>query len=277
MKSLPVFITSLLGDRLVWFVLIGVALFGAEWAVQQRQNKVILIDLPLVEKLAVQWQAQTKSPASPAQLDALIEGYIREEILVREAVRLGLDDQDIIIRRRLAQKVEFFLGEVDPPETPDEAALQLYFEENIARYSQPVQLSFQHVFANSQDQANRLQTDLQARSANWRALGQPIMLNREYASLAQADMVQLMGRAFSEALFEQSQLNTWFGPVRSAYGWHLVKLTARSDKKVPRFANMVEKVANDWHVEQAALTQREAWERLRAGYQIEMVPLEAAR
>lgn len=155
--------------------------------------------------------------------------------------------------------------------------MQLYFEENIARYSQPVQLSFQHVFANSQDQANRLQTDLQAGSANWRALGQPFMLNREYASLAQADMVQLMGRAFSEALFEQSQLNTWFGPVRSAYGWHLVKLTARSDKKVPRFANMVEKVANDWHVEQAALTQREAWERLRAGYQIEMVPLEAAR
>ena len=277
MESLRSFIRALLRDRLVWFVLIGVALFGAEWALQQRQNKVILIDLPLVEKLAVQWQAQTKSPASPAQLDALIEGYIREEILVREAERLGLDEQDIIIRRRLAQKVEFFLGEIDPPETPDEAALQRYFEDNVERYSRPVQLSFQHIFANSQDQANRLLAELDAEPVDWRALGQPFMLNREYASLSQVDMVQLMGRAFSEALFAQSQLDIWFGPVRSAYGWHLVKLTARSEKKVPDFADMVEKIANDWHVEQAALAQRQAWEALRAAYQVEMVPLEAGR
>ena len=277
MQAVISFMRTLLRDRLIWFVLIGGALFAAEWAWQQRQNKVILIDLPLVEKLAVQWQAQTKSPPNASQLDALIEGYVREEILVREAARLGLDQQDVIIRRRLAQKVEFFLGDVEPPQSPDEAGLKEYFDENIERYSQPEKVSFQHIFANKQVEAAALLTQLGEGEANWRLLGQPFMLNREYAGQSQTDLLQLMGRRFTDAVFAQAQLGAWFGPVRSAYGWHVVKLTARSQKQVPEFASMIEKVANDWHVEQARNAQQAAWEKLRQDYRVEMVPLEGER
>ncbi len=277
MRAVVSLMRALLRDRLIWFILIGGALFAAESAWQQRQNKVILIDLPLVEKLAVQWQAQTKSPPNASQLDALIEGYIREEILVREAARLGLDQQDVIIRRRLAQKVEFFLGDVEPPETPNEAGLKAYFDENIERYSQPETVSFQHIFANKEAAARALLEQAGGDQANWRLLGQPFMLNREYAGQSQTDLLQLMGAGFTNTVFEQAKTGIWFGPVRSAYGWHVVKLTARSEKKVPDFATMIEKVANDWHVEQARNAQQAAWEKLRQDYRVEMVPLEGGQ
>jgi len=277
MRIIVSFMRTMLRDRLIWFVLIGGALFAAEWAWQQRQNKVILIDLPLVEKLAVQWQAQTKSPPNASQLDALIEGYVREEILVREAARLGLDQQDVIIRRRLAQKVEFFLGDVEPPESPDEAGLKVYFDANVERYSQPEKVSFQHIFANKEAEAKALLAQVGADEANWRLLGQPFMLNREYAGQSQTDLLQLMGGRFTDAVFVQPQVNTWFGPVRSAYGWHVVKLVARSQKQVPEFTSMIEKVANDWHGEQARIAQQAAWEKLRQDYRVEMVPLEGGQ
>ena len=216
------FLAMILRDRLVWFVLIGAALFAVEWAVEKRQNKLIYIDLPLVEKLAVQWEAQTKTPPAAHQLDALIEGYIREEILVREAERLGLDDQDVIIRRRLAQKVEFFLGDIEPPELPDKAGLRAYFDANIERYTSPEKLSFQHIFANQATEAEALLAQVARDQAGWRDLGQPFMLNREYARLSRLDMVQLMGPKFSDQLFadgaEELPAQKWIGPIRSAFG-----------------------------------------------------------
>ena len=274
------FFAMLLRDRLVWFVLIGATLFGVEWAVEKRQDKLIYIDLPLVEKLAVQWEAQTKTPPAAHQLDALIEGYIREEILVREAERLGLDDQDIIIRRRLAQKVEFFLGDVEPPELPDEAGLRAYFNANIERYASPEKLSFRHIFANQAAEAEALRVQVAGDEAGWRDLGQPFMLNREYARLSRLDMVQLMWPTFSDALFaegaEKLPSQKWVGPIRSAFGWHVVQLTNRVAAKTPSFDVMVEKVANDWHSEQAANAKRKAWDDIRASYRVEMAPIEDA-
>ena len=102
---MPDWLRRLAQDRLVWFVVLGLALFGADRLLQARSQNIIKIDLPLVEKLVAQWEGQTERLPNARELDALIEGYIREEILVREAARLGLDGDDIIIRRRLAQKV----------------------------------------------------------------------------------------------------------------------------------------------------------------------------
>ena len=281
MTSFANFFTVLLRDRLVWFVLIGATLFVVEWAVEQRQNKLIYIDLPLVEKLAVQWEAQTKTPPAPHQLDALIEGYIREEILVREAERLGLDDQDVIIRRRLAQKLEFFLGDVEPPELPDEEGLRAYYTANKARYTSPEKLSFQHIFANQAAEAEALLVQVSESETGWRDLGQPFMLNREYARLSRLDMVQLMGPQFSDTLFasgvDKLASQKWVGPIRSAFGWHVVKLTNRVAAATPPFDVMIEKVANDWLSEQAANAKRQAWDDIRAGYRIEMAPIEDAQ
>ena len=270
---------SLLRDRLVWFVALGLGLFAIDYASERRLENRILIDLPLVEKLVAQWEGQTKRRPNAQELDALVEGYIREEILVREARRLGLDDEDVIIRRRLAQKVEFFLDENNPPELPDKAGLQKWFEQNRAAYDTPVKLTWRHIYASDEAQARALLTRVQGMEAkNWRSLGQPFMLNRAYTSQDQLEMSQIMGADFAATMFDgktATPANGWVGPVRSAYGWHLVAVDTRYEIRAARFEAIAEKLARDWANEQARVAKLEAWRELRAGYEIELVPVEA--
>lgn len=266
-------LSALLRDRLVWFVAIGLLLFAIDWAVQRQDNRTINIDLPLVEKLVAQWEGQTKRRPTAQELDALIEGHIREEIMVREARRLGLDDEDVIIRRRLAQKLEFFLAENDPPGLPDEAVLRAWFEANRSLYDAPVKLSWRHIFANDETEAARLLAQVKNRPADWQTLGQPFMLSRAYARQAAPQLAQNMGADFADNLFAATQ-NGWFGPLRSAYGWHIVEITERHAAQAAQFLPLADKIADDWQDEQARLAQQQAWQALRGSYAIELQPLE---
>ena len=267
-------LAALTRDRLVWFIAFGLVLFALDWAAARRDARVIHIDLPLVEKLVAQWEGQTKRRPNAQELDALIEGYIREEILVREAEAMGLDDNDVIIRRRLAQKVEFFLSENDPPEVPDAATLKAWFEDNRAAYDAPQKLSWRHVFAADEAEAAALLAKLKKDGADWRDMGQPFMLSRAYARQAAPQMSQAMGTRFAEALFAQDDKKGWFGPVRSAYGWHAVEITANHAPKPAQFEALADKIAADWQNEQARLARLQAWAALRAGYHIELAPVE---
>ena len=249
-------LAALTRDRLVWFIAFGVLLFALDWAAARRDAQVIRIDLPLVEKLVAQWEGQTKRRPNAQELDSLIEGYIREEILVREAQAMGLDDNDVIIRRRLAQKVEFFLSENAPPELPDEAALTAWFEANRATYDAPQKLSWRHVYAADEADAEALLAKLKKGDADWRNMGQPL------------------GTRFAEAVFAQDTQKGWFGPVRSAYGWHVVEITATHPPQAAQFAPLADKIAADWQNEQARLARQQAWAELRASSEIELVPVE---
>ena len=271
-------LSTLLRDRLVWFVAFGLGLFAIDVASERRMEHRILIDLPLVEKLVAQWEGQTKRRPNAQELDALVEGYIREEILVREARRLGLEDEDVIIRRRLAQKVEFFLDENNPPELPDEAELKAWFEENRANYDTPAKLTWRHIEASDEAQARALLAQVKAGEAeNWRALGQPFMLNRAYTRQDKLEMAQIMGADFATQMFDTQAMavDGWAGPVRSAYGWHVVAVDRRYEKRPAVFAPMAEKIAKDWANEQARIAKLEAWRALRASYEIELVPVDA--
>lgn len=270
---MPQLLRKLARDRLVWFIALGVLLFAIDEAARQRDATRILIDLPLVEKLVAQWEGQTKRRPNAQELDALIEGYIREEILVREAQAMGLDDDDVIIRRRLAQKVEFFLSENDPPELPDEAGLRAWFDENRALYDTPVRVSWQHVYVANAEAASKALEKLRRDDADWRQMGQPFMLNRTYARQSQIELARLMGADFAAALFAE-QNEGWIGPFRSAYGWHAVKLTKRHAAQQAEFDPLAERVAADWQATQARVAEQAAWQELRGNYQIELVPVE---
>ena len=265
-------LTALVQDRLVWFIALGVVLFAIDAAARRDDETRILVDLPLVEKLVAQWQGQTKRPPTAPELDALIEGYIREEILVREAQRMGLDGDDVIIRRRLAQKVEFFLSENDPPALPDEAVLKAWFDDNRARYDKPPSISWQHVFAADESAAQEMVKKLRQDEVAWRQMGQPFMLNRAYARHDKHKLAQLMGGDFARSLMAEKS-NDWFGPVRSAYGWHAVKLTGRTALQAAQFQPLIEKIAVDWQDDKAREAKQKAWLDLRASYHIELVPV----
>lgn len=262
-------------DRLIWFVVLGAVLFAADRGLEARQDNVIEISLPLVEKLVAQWEGQTKRRPNARELDALIEGYIREEILVREAKRLGMDDDDVIIRRRLAQKVEFMMADDVVDALPDKAALQAFFNDNRAAYDAPESLSWRHVFTDSEAEAISLMDKLNRNDENWRQEGRPFMLNRDYAQQTEIELSRLMGTEFAAALFDLP-LGRWAGPVASAYGWHVVKLDARQEVKAADFDRMVDRVARDWQQAQRQDAMAAAWQDLRRQYEIELLPVDEA-
>lgn len=264
----------MLHDRLVWFFALGLALFAGEWFYNKSNDYVIAIDLPLVQKLATQWQAQTKATPTPAQLDGLIEGYIREEILVREAARLGLDDDDIIVRRRLAQKVEFFLSDIDAPPTPDETILRDFYATHQSRYAQAAQISFRHIFV-SDEQAGQEALAAVRQGQDWRGLGAPFMLQREYGNSSQSDIAEIFGQDFGAHLFSSAvQKNIWSAPIRSAFGWHIVEIVSHTPHYLPPFEEVAIRVIQDWQAAQAQEAKARNWTALRAQYDVRMLPIE---
>lgn len=262
-------------DRLVWFIVLGAVLFGADRLLQAQDNQTIEIDLPLVEKLVAQWEGQTKRRPNGRELDALIEGYIREEILVREAARLGLDDDDVIIRRRLAQKVEFMMADDMPDTLPDEAALKAFFDANQAVYATPESLTWRHVFIDDAVQAQAVKAALNENDAAWQEKGRPFMLNRQYARQSELDLSRLMGTQFAAALFAETG-SGWRGPLQSAYGWHIVKIDERHVAEAAAFADMVERVARDWQKAERQAAMAAAWQKLRARYEVKLLPVDEA-
>lgn len=262
-------------DRLVWFVVLGLLFFAADRLVGARDTDIIKVDLPLVEKLVAQWEGQTKRRPNARELDALIEGYIREEILVREAARLGLDNDDIIIRRRLAQKVEFMMADDIDEVLPDAEDLRRFFDENRAQYDGAEALSWRHVFINDEAEAKRLRDALNKNDADWQDRGQPFMLNRSYTRQSELELSRLMGTQFAAALFAEKSVG-WVGPIESAFGWHVVTIDTRHASREAVFDPMIERVARDYQKAKRQASLADAWRDLRARYRVELLPIEGA-
>ena len=264
---------ALVTDRFVWFLAVGLLLFGLDRWRQDRDDYHIIIDLPLLEKLAAQWQGQTQRLPDANELDALVEGYVREEILVREASRLSLDHDDVIIRRRLAQKYEFFLVNADVSADPDADTLQKFFDANRARYRLPETFSFNHVFFENENEARAAATQLNTDESNWRSLGRPFMLNRSYRTVTADRLAAEMGDAFVVALRGLPEAR-WSGPVASAYGAHAVKLVASDTGGDVAFGDVAPRVARDWQMFRQKAARDAAMDELRAKYKVELAPID---
>ena len=264
---------ALVTGRFVWFLAVGLLLFGLDRWRQDRDDYHIIVDLPLLEKLAAQWQGQTQRLPDANELDALVEGYVREEILVREARRLSLDKDDVIIRRRLAQKYEFFLANADVSADPDADTLQKFFDANRARYRLPETFSFNHVFFDNENEARAAVTQLNTDESNWRSLGRPFMLNRSYRSVTADRLVVEMGDAFVVALRGLPEAR-WSGPVVSAFGAHAVKLVARDTGGDVAFDDVASHVARDWQMFRQKAARDTAMDELRSKYKVELAPID---
>ena len=264
---------ALVTDRFVWFLTIGLLLFGLDRWRQQVDDYHIIVDLPLLEKLAAQWQGQTRRLPDANELDALVEGYVREEILVREARRLNLDQDDVIIRRRLAQKYEFLLADADVAAEPDADTLRAFFEADRARYRLPETFSFNHVFFDDENEARAAVAQLNADETDWRSLGRPFMLNRSYRTVTAERLAVEMGDAFVAALRAAPEAR-WSGPVVSAFGVHAVNLLARDAGGDVAFDDIAPRVARDWQMFRQKAARDGAMGELRAKYKVELAPVD---
>ena len=241
----------LLSDRFVVFVLLGAALFL--WnALNDDAASKIHVGEDDIAMLEGRWLSQSGARPSPEELRALIDFHITEEVLFREAIRLGFDQDDTIVRRRLVQKMEFYIqNQFSEPNLTDEE-LRDHFSRTQALYAQPKRVSFNHVYLGEHDdvpvqQASEILGRLAASnsSEHWRQVGQPFLFDQSVGLKSRAELSEMFGSVFADDLFGEDALRTWIGPLESSYGWHLVSITDQRAEQTLSFEQVRDRVRQD--------------------------------
>ena len=269
-------------EPLIHFLILGALLFALNDVVgdsssTDADNSIVISDTE-VEWLQSTWNKKWGRMPTEDELQGLIESYIREEVLYREALAMGLDEDDTIIRRRLATKMEFLAKDIGQIVKPTELELQDYFKWNIDRYMDPAKVSFSHIYFNQDNRENALgdaQTVLEKLRKNetvstedWQ-LGDSFMLHYEYVHKTQTEVMQLFGSGFADAVFEMT-LGSWQGPVQSGYGMHLVYIKGVVPAREPSLEEVREKVKNDLVSQRRTDSFEIFYKSLRDKYNIEI-------
>jgi hypothetical protein len=263
-------------EPLFHFLVVGVMIFVLFSVVNKEESDVsenrIVITTAEIERLSDNWSKRWNRPPTETELRGLVDSYIKEEVYYREALALGLDQNDTILRRRLMQKMEFLSNDLAELNAPDESALNKYFLDNQDKYKLPAQASFTHVYfsldkrgAKAVEDAKSVLSELNALRAPER--GDSFMLQYDFTQETPFEVERLFGRVFAEELFEL-ETNTWLGPVESGYGLHLVRISEKIDARMPELASVVDKVRTDWMFEHRQKMNKEIYERLKERYEI---------
>jgi len=254
---------GILKTPLLWFLVLGAALFLLDGLQRQRAGQTIHITRGDIQRIRDQWQAQSGKPVTQDMLNALIQEQIQQRRLYREALALGLDQDDVIVRRRLAQKLRFLTEDLNAETEPDEAAVKTYFEQQRALYTLPSRLSFHHIYFSREVRGNHASEDAiralaqlqsgQIAQTNWQKLGDPFMLGRIFQQRSTASLSQQFGQPFVEALLNHVDQG-WIGPVESALGIHLVQVDDFQPARLPALDEVRARVLEDYRVSQRALS-----------------------
>jgi len=261
------FLSSALREPLVHFLAAGAVLFMLMTAFggEDAMDRTITIDEPQVTNLANQWEQTWRRPPTPQELDNLIRDHIKEEIYFREGMRLGLDIDDPIIRRRLRTKMEFLAtAEVENRE-PSDAELQLQYDRNKRRYAAKADVSFDQKFLGEdpEDAQSTIAALNQNRPVSIQPLSVPASMDKAAFDVIGRDF----GDLFANALREQP-MGIWSGPVRSGFGWHAVRVRDVSIAAVPPLRDIRQRVSNDWRADTRAAREAAAYQALLDGYTI---------
>lgn len=262
-----------LKDPLAVFLLLGVVIFAVDAWGPDPDDEVINVGVLDIARLSDQWRAQMGRDPTETELAGLVDAHVREEMLVREALRMGLDANDVIIRRRLAQKLTFLTEDLALLEPATDAQLAEFFEADVERYRVPARFTFSHIYF-SPDRRETARADAAAAlpevtEDNWRTIGDPFMLRRTYAHVTVGDIRKDFGTAFSEAL-PRLEGDGWVGPVESGYGFHLVRIDRRTASRLPDFGEVRERVAVDYDSKRRSDANDSYYETLAAQYRVDI-------
>ena len=265
---------NLLKEPLLHFLLIGAALFlyfdggGAGSLVGKPR---IVVTSGRIEHLAVAYASAWRRPPNENELKGLIDDWVQEEIAVREAVAAGLDRDDAIVRRRLRQKFEV-MAEEEGREEPTQAELAAYLHGHAERFTPPATVSFDQIvldLAGSADveRVAALTKIALTRAAEPASLGRASMLPGRVES-ARVDLVaREFGAAFADRL-ASLPTNEWSGPLRSAFGFHLVRVESYAPGEAPPLERVAAAVAREWEHERRLAARAESFRKLRERYDV---------
>jgi hypothetical protein len=271
---------GLLREPLLHFLLLGGALFlvfgqVSRDVVETESTDEIVVDAAQVERLAVRWERTWRRPPTAHELQGLIEEHLREEVYYREALALGLDRGDTIVRRRLAQKVEFLQDDLAAATDPTDEELEAYWREHPDAFRRDALVSFRQIYL-SPDRGETLEADArellaQLRVADGEAdveqLGDRSLLPQRLERVTEREVASRFGGSFAPALASHP-LRAWSGPIESGFGQHLVWIEERTEGRVSPFEEVRDAVLREWRFAKRAAAREAFYQELRGRYEI---------
>ena len=267
-------------EPLIHFFILGLAVFGLH-AFLDREPKVADADPYRVEVssadidwIRTQFNKQMGREPTVTELRRRVNQLIREHILSREAVSMGLDKGDVIVRRRLVQKIEFLFKDLSAMNEPTQEDLRRYFNSNQSAYERPARVTLTQVYFNSDsrgvDGARRavqslIEENIDPGSAT--RFGDTLILPAACRNCRMDEISKQFGKPFADAIMK-IEPGTWFGPVDSAYGLHAVYIHERKAPELPVLQEVIDKVKSDWMFARLDENSRKVYGDMRSRYRV---------
>lgn len=254
-------------------------LFQLRPTAYQTKNSEIVVSEATFTSLLAEFEKGWMRLPTEQESDELIDHYIHEEVLVREAIAMALDKNDEIVRRRLRQKMEFLSEDLAQFNEPDEQDLEKYLDKNKHKYWQDSRYSFRHVYFNTTQYGQAARVDalsvlkfLQENDegiVDIKSLSDSLMMKTNFINVAKSDIQSLLGSQFAQALSDLP-VGSWQGPITSGFGIHLVLINERLDGEPPELNNLREVLVRDWTLEQREKSNKAFYNNLRSRYKVKM-------
>ncbi len=279
-KPITVAARGLLRQPFLHFAVLGAVLFALHQWVAPRPREQIVVSSSLVERLRQDHLRRTGAVPTAEEEAALVQHYVDDEVLIREAVALGLDRGDVIVRRRLAQKMEFLLDSEAAP--AQDADLRRYLQSHRQRYAIPPRVSLRHVFVSSERhgaESASVAVELRRRllaGEDASRLGDPFLRGGELPPRSEAELAAIFGDAFAARVM-RLPVGEWSAPVPSSFGLHLVHIEEKQPPRLPELDDIRGAVQRDFEADRRAEVRSAALRRLRQRYRVRIEDPEAPR
>ena len=275
---------KLIREPLFHFLLLGVVIFfiaGRSRGIEGNSGEIVVTQSN-IESIVVGFSRTWMRPPTQEEMQGLVDDYVREEVLYREAKAMGLDQDDIIVRRRMRQKFEF-LSEDRAARSgpPNEQELEAYLRRYADKYREEPRLTFEHIFFNREKHGKSAEADAKAVLARLTAkngaaidvekLGDAFLLPFRFEKVSAGETARLFGENFGKQL-ASVETGNWAGPLESNYGLHLVRVDERAPGIAPPLAKVREAVLGDLMNERRKQELDAQYAKLRARYTIVVEP-----
>jgi PPIC-type PPIASE domain len=267
---------TLIKEPLFHFLLLGAAIFLLSRAMSNPSATAdqIVISAGSVDQMMEGFTRTWNRPPTEQQLQGLINDYIKEEVFYREAVALGLDREDTIVRRRMHQKLEFLSEDLTRIPEPTEKDLQNFLKLHMDQFRIGTKVSFSHIYFSPDRRGDFAERDANAfnvklarfnGSVDLSQTGDPFLLSPDHAALPDTEVAKLFGSEFAAEL-QKVEPNKWTGPLKSEYGFHLVFVRAKEDGRLPPLSEIRDKVHREWTDAQRRQAKENFFKKLRDKY-----------
>ena len=270
----------ILREPLVHFLFIGWLLFVLYNLISAQQGgseRQVVLSSAMINEIAQGFQSTWQRPPSAEELQGLLEARVREELLFREGLALGLEADDPVIRRRIAQKVDVLAEESALVDAASDSQLEDYLQRNAARYALPAEVAFEQVLFDPNRHGENLQANLRdglqrlQAGASAEQIGDRTQLPARVAKTPADLLARDFGESFT-AVLSGLPVGSWAGPVSSGFGWHLVRLQSLTPGRPATLSEVRKTVERDWENERRLRARQTFYDQLADKYEVIIEP-----